>query len=252
MLVESCRTCRPRNIVISPSELISNLFFITVSKSLHKISLVDPKMMSSTLFYNTNTQTYDDDQDEIVIPYTFSYLADLIKNYLKCRCYYIWEYISKHLTSLEVEDNKHVKSCLSITYEREKLHKIFHFVLSYPVFIMTSVANTSTTIPTVQQLVYTRIISLVFKLTSDGSKLNCGIIISKIFVKVPKFLVMMKIGISIDSRVKSWFYSTCDPTVLQVTLLLIPGYVEKGFLHSKHIVTISNMLLMHYTILTLQ
>ncbi|MFS7985316.1 hypothetical protein Hanom_Chr11g00997031 [Helianthus anomalus] len=43
-----CCTCRPKKKVISPIALISNLSCIMRSKSLHKTSLVEPKIISST------------------------------------------------------------------------------------------------------------------------------------------------------------------------------------------------------------
>ncbi|KAJ0879948.1 hypothetical protein HanRHA438_Chr10g0457371 [Helianthus annuus] len=43
----SCSTCRPRKNFISPIDDISNFCFITDSKSLHRFSYVDPKIISS-------------------------------------------------------------------------------------------------------------------------------------------------------------------------------------------------------------
>ncbi|KAL4562284.1 hypothetical protein LXL04_034484 [Taraxacum kok-saghyz] len=95
---------------------------------------------------------------------------------------------------------------------------------------MTTSAQTSTTIPTAQQLVYA--VSNVynqfsFKLTSDGSKFKLWCRIFKDICQCAKVLGHIngkskptgddnEDWHSIDSRVKSWFYSTCDPTVLQV------------------------------------
>lgn len=98
-------------------------------------------------------------------------------------------------------------------------------------FIMTSSSSSrSITTLTAQQHVYfvTNVYNqFSFKLTSDGSKYKLWCYIFKYICTCVKFIGNITdkskpIGeddedwVSIDSRVKSWFYSTCDPSVLQV------------------------------------
>ncbi|KAI3722068.1 hypothetical protein L2E82_33093 [Cichorium intybus] len=95
---------------------------------------------------------------------------------------------------------------------------------------MSSAAPSSTTAPTAQQLVYavTNVYNqFSFKVTSDGSKYKLW---CRIFLDICKGAKVLghitgksqptgkddEDWESIDSRVKSWFYSTCDPTILQV------------------------------------
>lgn len=94
----------------------------------------------------------------------------------------------------------------------------------------TTPAGSSTTAPTAQQLVYavTNVYNqFSFKLTSDDSKYKLWCRIFKDICQGAKVLGHItgkskptgdddEDWHSIDSRVKSWFYSTCDPIVLQV------------------------------------
>lgn len=89
---------------------------------------------------------------------------------------------------------------------------------------------TTSIAPTAQQLVYsvTNVYNnFSFKLTSDGSKYKLWCRIFKDICTGAKVLGHItgkskpaseddEDWASIDSRVKSWFYSTCDPSVLQV------------------------------------
>ena len=95
---------------------------------------------------------------------------------------------------------------------------------------MTTPSNTSTVSPPAQQLVYsvTNVYNqFSFKLTLDGSKYKLWCRIFQDICKGAKVLGHIngkskpqndndEDWESIDSRVKSWFYSTCDPTVLQI------------------------------------
>nr|KAJ0189682.1 hypothetical protein LSAT_V11C800413910 [Lactuca sativa] len=96
---------------------------------------------------------------------------------------------------------------------------------------MTSSTSSSSTIaPTAQQLVYavTNVYNqFSFKLTSDGSKYKLWCRIFKDICTGAKVFGHItgtskptgkddEDWASIDSKVKSWFYSTCDPSVLQV------------------------------------
>ena len=95
---------------------------------------------------------------------------------------------------------------------------------------MSTPASTTVTAPTAQQLVYsvTNVYNqFSFKLTSEGSKYKLWCRIFLDMCKGAKVLGHItgkslpngdddEDWESIDSRVKSWFYSTCDPNVLQV------------------------------------